>query len=328
MSIPSAACWLLCGRPPFDAEGVGDLIVMHLREIPPPLSSLRPGIPAEIEQLVLRCLAKNPAERYASGEELATAIGALTGSSPQLPAPSGAYAAASTPTTLSAATGASVGATQPPPSKRSRNVVLVGFCIAVAGGVFAIAFGSSRGRSDEAPAPAKATESFPLEPALRTPEPAPKTVAPMAPDRATEVAPRMKPVFERFTAWSREHAGAPCPDVADLGVQAMDPWGHALHLTCTDQPGDQIVGAVSAGPDGAPGTNDDIVSWSLGRDVTDLVRGPRWVVAEVEKPTLRPTSTKNTSKTPTNTKSSRPHLTPTNPGGAMELDENGMPISR
>jgi hypothetical protein len=50
-------------------------------------------------------------------------------------------------------------------------------------------------------------------------------------------------------------------------------------LTCTDQPGDQLIGTISDGPDGAPGTADDIASWQLGRDVTELVRGSRWVAA-------------------------------------------------
>jgi hypothetical protein len=33
---------------------------------------------------------------------------------------------------------------------------------------------------------------------------------------------------------------------------------------------------VSLGPDGIRDTADDLASWSLGRDVTELVRGKRW----------------------------------------------------
>ena len=87
---------------------------------------------------------------------------------------------------------------------------------------------------------------------------------------------QMKTVLGRFAAWSRDHAGAPCPDGALLGGVVLDPWGHPIELTCTDQPADQLVGAVSAGPDGIMGSGDDVASWGLGRDVTDLVRGPRW----------------------------------------------------
>src|SRR3954465_79819 len=92
------------GRPPFQAEGVGDLIAMHLRELPPAPAQLRPGIPPELDQLVLRCLAKDPAQRFASGAELAIAISGLLGSSPQVVAASAAgYAPATAPTTLSGA---------------------------------------------------------------------------------------------------------------------------------------------------------------------------------------------------------------------------------
>ncbi|MEZ4363018.1 MAG: protein kinase [Kofleriaceae bacterium] len=56
---------LLTGRTPFEAEGSGELIAMHLREAPPPLSTLAPGIPPEIDALVLRCLWKDSSRRLA-----------------------------------------------------------------------------------------------------------------------------------------------------------------------------------------------------------------------------------------------------------------------
>ena len=89
------------------------------------------------------------------------------------------------------------------------------------------------------------------------------------------VTTQMTAVLTRFTAWSHDHAGAPCPDLATLGLAARDPWGHDLALTCTDQPADQMIGALSAGPDRVLGTDDDVPSWTLGPRVTGLVRGPR-----------------------------------------------------
>src|SRR5690606_6722551 len=121
--------------------GVGEIIVMHMREPPPAPSQLRPGIPPEIDQLVLRCLAKDPAQRFASGAELAVALSALTGSSPSLPAPSGVYAAASAPTTLSSAAGAS---SVSAPRSGSRGWLLAGAGTVVVAGV-AIAIVTTRG---------------------------------------------------------------------------------------------------------------------------------------------------------------------------------------
>jgi hypothetical protein len=93
------------------------------------------------------------------------------------------------------------------------------------------------------------------------------------------LATQMTAVLTRFAAWSRDHAGAPCPALATLGLAARDPWGHDLTLTCTDQPADQMIGARSAGPDAVFGTDDDVTSWTLGPSVTSLVRGPRWKAA-------------------------------------------------
>ena len=111
--------------------------------------------------------------------------------------------------------------------------------------------------------------------------PSPAAVAPASPRSASRdpnaaLAAQMRIVLARFVEWSRDRAGAPCPDVTALGVAAVDPWGHAIDLTCTDQPADQMVGAVSAGPDGVVGNDDDVTSWNLGREVTELVHGARW----------------------------------------------------
>jgi hypothetical protein len=123
----------------------------------------------------------------------------------------------------------------------------------------------------------------------------------------------MTAAIARFVAWSKQHAGAPCPDGSVLG-DAKDPWGRAFQITCTDQPGDQIVGLVSAGPDGIVGTGDDVASWRLDHAVTEPVRGARWTEAPVKAPAKVP------AKTPPKVK--------TQPTGGVQLDENGLPISR
>lgn len=120
----------------------------------------------------------------------------------------------------------------------------------------------------------------------------------------------------RFVAWAKSHAGAPCPDASVLG-DAKDPWGHAFQITCTDQPGDHIIGLVSPGPDGVVGSADDIASWRLGHDVTDPIHGARWT-ASPAKPIAKTTPAPKV-KTPAKT---------TQPAGGVQLDENGLPIAR
>jgi hypothetical protein len=68
---------LITGRTPFVAEGTGEIIAMHLREPAPAPSSLVPGVPHGIDALVLRCMEKDPARRFASASDLADALAAL-----------------------------------------------------------------------------------------------------------------------------------------------------------------------------------------------------------------------------------------------------------
>ncbi len=68
---------LLVGKPPFDGDGMGEVIAAHLREPPPHPSTMVPGLRPEIEAIVMRCLAKPVGERFQSMGELASAIGAI-----------------------------------------------------------------------------------------------------------------------------------------------------------------------------------------------------------------------------------------------------------
>jgi hypothetical protein len=101
------------------------------------------------------------------------------------------------------------------------------------------------------------------------------TAAAASDARGAAVA-QIKDAVLRFVAWSRSHPGARCPDAVALGLAPRDPWGHPLLVLCADQPADQIAGVLSLGPDGLPGTDDDIASWTLAPELAELLRGPRW----------------------------------------------------
>jgi serine/threonine protein kinase len=64
---------MLTGRPPFVAESLGMLIVMHAQESPPP-PSLHANVDPRLEAILLRCLDKDPARRFESAAALSGAL--------------------------------------------------------------------------------------------------------------------------------------------------------------------------------------------------------------------------------------------------------------
>src|SRR5262249_52424814 len=62
---------LLTGTVPFKAEGWLETLRMVAETPPAPVRQSRPEAPAALEAICLRCLAKRPAERFASAQALA-----------------------------------------------------------------------------------------------------------------------------------------------------------------------------------------------------------------------------------------------------------------
>jgi hypothetical protein len=60
----------LTGARPFSADTPFAVLRRHLSDPPTPPTTLRPGVPAALERIVLRLLKKNPEERYTGAEEL------------------------------------------------------------------------------------------------------------------------------------------------------------------------------------------------------------------------------------------------------------------
>src|SRR5918996_3388848 len=60
---------MLTGRVPFTGDSAIEIAMKHLNDWPKPPSKIRPEIPEEIDQIVLRALAKAPEDRYQSAEE-------------------------------------------------------------------------------------------------------------------------------------------------------------------------------------------------------------------------------------------------------------------
>ncbi len=71
--------WLATGEQPFPGESLTAVSykVVHTEPVPP--SKMNPSVPPALEAVILKCLAKAPAARYQTGEELARELGSLRG---------------------------------------------------------------------------------------------------------------------------------------------------------------------------------------------------------------------------------------------------------
>lgn len=66
---------LLAGRPPFDSDSSIDVLVRLLNEDPVPVGSRHPHLPADVQTIVMKCLEKEPGNRYESARALADDLG-------------------------------------------------------------------------------------------------------------------------------------------------------------------------------------------------------------------------------------------------------------
>jgi len=110
---------LLTGRRAFARPSLVETLSAIIRDEPPPPASIRNEVSAAFERVITRCLAKEPAQRFESTRELATALEALT---PE------ASAAGELPETADAVRPAPL---LPATSRRLRSVAGVAILVAV-----------------------------------------------------------------------------------------------------------------------------------------------------------------------------------------------------
>jgi len=81
---------MLTGQPPFDPPSTGDfdtdfaIKMAHVQEPPPPLRQRNSAISPEVEAVVLRCLAKNPEDRFRTCREVRDALSAAMVARPHI----------------------------------------------------------------------------------------------------------------------------------------------------------------------------------------------------------------------------------------------------
>jgi eukaryotic-like serine/threonine-protein kinase len=77
-SLGAVGYFLLVGHPPFVADNPLEIMISHARDAVQPPSQLVPDLPADVEAILLKCLAKDPAERFASSAALGRALAACS----------------------------------------------------------------------------------------------------------------------------------------------------------------------------------------------------------------------------------------------------------
>lgn len=74
-SIGATLFELLAGRPPFHSATLAETVLNGLIREAPSLKSIAPTVPKELDVIVSKCLNKEPAQRYATAQDLADDLG-------------------------------------------------------------------------------------------------------------------------------------------------------------------------------------------------------------------------------------------------------------
>jgi eukaryotic-like serine/threonine-protein kinase len=165
---------MVTGRPPFNAEGVGEIIGMHLFMAPTPPSQVAPGVSANVEGLVMSLLQKDASQRIQTAAEIVRLLG--SGSIPAMggtptsptvmaqpmrtpvpmptpppmitPAPTGTSPQI---TTLGGAAAESTAISTTPPKRKTGVFVAMGLAL-VGGGIAAAVAAGGGSKGDSRPA--------------------------------------------------------------------------------------------------------------------------------------------------------------------------------
>jgi eukaryotic-like serine/threonine-protein kinase len=185
---------MITQRPPFVADNAMEVVAKHLMEPPVRPSTLVAGVPEELDTIVVRMLAKDPAARPTL-TELVAVLDRLRGAPATAFEPLGARAAS-----------VSAAPTSPPTTRRRRSPLpfaIAGALIAAAVMFFVV---RSLTRTDDPATPASSTTADPA--AVPDPAPAP---APASTSAAAAAAPVADPAPAADPA-PQDPAPTPAPD--------------------------------------------------------------------------------------------------------------------
>jgi len=73
-SVGAVLYHMLAGRPPFSAASEFELMLAHVKGTPVPPGAIHAGVPAALDAIVLRAMAKDPGRRFANCADFAAAF--------------------------------------------------------------------------------------------------------------------------------------------------------------------------------------------------------------------------------------------------------------
>jgi serine/threonine-protein kinase len=73
-SLGAVAYFVLTGQPPFAGRSTVKMLAAHLYEQPAPVITHRADVPPQLEAVIVKCLAKAPADRFANVQSLESAL--------------------------------------------------------------------------------------------------------------------------------------------------------------------------------------------------------------------------------------------------------------
>lgn len=207
-SLGCTAFHLLTSQPPYAGTTIASIMKAHLSQDPPRISEVAPNLPAAMDQVFARALAKEPGDRYQSCAEFVTALQDAAGG--EVAAFAQTLAAATLPSNAPTQVRKGAAKASPPPQAKSRTVpIAVAVVAAVAVAATAVGVYMTRSANEEPAAPATDTTVTTTAAPVTTPV----SIAPPPPPPVvtTTVAPTTRTTTATTTAASPPiYDGMPC----------------------------------------------------------------------------------------------------------------------
>jgi serine/threonine-protein kinase len=221
---------MACGRPPFIAQTIPEAYTKHAHTAPPDPRTLKADIPADLAELILRLLAKDPADRCVSMGQVTRELEAIAqGKDPSTVAresrpiraesPRPVVIAAPSQTTISAS------AAELKITQASKRPALIGGIVAGVLVLGVVVFVATRGHGDKPaePKPEPVQAAAPLPPPPPPVDAAPPVDASEVPDAPPPTPEIVKPAPKPPVHSIHKPPVAPPPAKPDAGVVAKPP---------------------------------------------------------------------------------------------------------